>query len=113
MQPKGQESRGGTRRGSGRKPQNVEEKERKAIIAMVRRKAKDTGRSLGAILADRLFDEDMAPATHQKYVKLYLELIKDRGQDVNVNLPKGPVIGLPELVPVEPPAEQPEAEDMH
>lgn len=93
------ERRGGSRKGSGRKPITLSDKEKASLIKAARKIAKETGQTVADILLALIYD-----TKYKKYqvaaLKVYFDAIiaKDRHEKVDVDIKDNRVaVYLPEI----------------
>ena len=97
------ETRGGARNKAGRKSQVYSDYLKKQIVEALKRKAKDTGVTLGDVMVDIAYsDERSLGNLRPPVLKIICDslLVKATESEVTHNVNQGPTIGLPPVIPV-------------
>jgi len=94
---------GGKRAGSGRKKKNFSEDQIESMLETAKKFEIEFGLSLDDILLGIAYKPESTNREKIAAIKIFKEHTKpiSRNEEINSNLPSGPVIGLPELKPIE------------
>lgn len=94
------DGRGGARPGAGRKPTTLSAWQVDNLLKTLARKAKETGKDIDQLLADKVYDESLSDRNFLAAVKLIKDLTQPKlteGGEADKTL--GPSIYLPEQKP--------------
>jgi len=90
---------GGKRQGSGRKTANLSQKETYSLVKAFHRKAKETGKCVGDLLADIAYDLGEKTRHRMKAAEIYLQITTVKHTHQTVEKIEGPQILLPPMNP--------------